>query len=404
MRLLFFTLSFPFGKGEEYIQTEILFLSKYFDEIIIIPYCYVDNKELRPVPDNVTVLEPLMPEKMKQKDIYLKALFNSTSIFPVLRDIFTEKLLFQPKLLEKVLRKYFQGKYLAGMEVIKKLFDQYNKDTVAYFYWGAHNAWMIPFIRTKIPKVSRFHGYDLYKHRDCNNGYVPLQKAILKNLDYALVISQQGLDYLSQEYNSISFKSKIFRLGVVDNGLNQGSNDNILRIVSCSAMRPLKRIHLIIEALEKVNFEVEWTHIGDGPLQEDLQILANKLPSNIRYKFPGYYSNENLLKYYRENSIDLFINVSETEGLPVTIMEAMSSGIPIIATDVGGTAELVNNDCCKLLSPCVTSEELSDELKEFYIRQDTDMLRFNAKNQWENLVNAEKNYTEFAEFLVSLCK
>jgi len=96
--------------------------------------------------------------------------------------------------------------------------------------------------------------------------------------------------------------------------------------------------------------------------------------------------------------------VSETEGLPVTIMEAMSSGIPIIATDVGGTAELVNNDCCKLLSPCVTSEELSDELKEFYIRQDKDMLRFNAKNQWENLVNAEKNYTEFAEFLVSLCK
>ncbi|NCO54621.1 MAG: glycosyltransferase, partial [Bacteroidetes bacterium] len=42
--------------------------------------------------------------------------------------------------------------------------------------------------------------------------------------------------------------------------------------------------------------------------------------------------------------VDLFINVSESEGIPVSIMEALSAGIPVIATNVGGTNEIVNND------------------------------------------------------------
>ena len=44
------------------------------------------------------------------------------------------------------------------------------------------------------------------------------------------------------------------------------------------------------------------------------------------------------------NDFDLFVNMSLSEGIPVSIMEAISFGIPIIATNVGGNAEIVNDE------------------------------------------------------------
>ncbi len=56
----------------------------------------------------------------------------------------------------------------------------------------------------------------------------------------------------------------------------------------------------------------------------------------------GYGSIDDLMLFFKENSVDLFINASITEGTPVSIMEAISCGIPIIATDVGGNPEIVS--------------------------------------------------------------
>jgi len=47
--------------------------------------------------------------------------------------------------------------------------------------------------------------------------------------------------------------------------------------------------------------------------------------------------HNDVLNYYASNPVDVFINTSSSEGLPVSIMEAMSFGIPVIATNVGGT-------------------------------------------------------------------
>ena len=64
----------------------------------------------------------------------------------------------------------------------------------------------------------------------------------------------------------------------------------------------------------------------------------------ITYEFKGNVDNAEILKYYRENSIDCFALLSEHEGAPVSIMEAESAGIPIVATDVGGVRELVDGN------------------------------------------------------------
>lgn len=57
---------------------------------------------------------------------------------------------------------------------------------------------------------------------------------------------------------------------------------------------------------------------------------------NVAYNFVEYLNNEEVYTFYRNNRVDVFLNVSESEGVPVSIMEAMSCHIPTIAPDVGG--------------------------------------------------------------------
>ncbi len=102
-------------------------------------------------------------------------------------------------------------------------------------------------------------------------------------------------------------------------------------------MVPVKRLNILIEALSKVSKEAHWIHFGDGDLKDELTDLAGRiLPENIHWKFAGYMDNKEILKQYKTMEFSVFVNVSESEGLPVSIMEAASFGIPIIATDVGG--------------------------------------------------------------------
>ena len=95
--------------------------------------------------------------------------------------------------------------------------------------------------------------------------------------------------------------------------------------------------------------------------------------------------------------IDIFINLSTTEGLPVSIMEAMSYGIPVIATNVGGTSEIVDNESGILIDIDFTNELLCDIICKinFMDQSKKDEMRKKALNKWKYEFQAEKNYTEF---------
>jgi glycosyltransferase involved in cell wall biosynthesis len=169
-------------------------------------------------------------------------------------------------------------------------------------------------------------------------------------------------------------------------------------------MVPVKRLHLLIEALHKVNSKVEWRHIGSGPLESELNQLAKELPSNVVVKFLGNLSNKEVLENYSNEPTDLFINVSELEGIPVSIMEAFSCSIPVIATNVGGTSELVNDKNGILISKDVTPDELASFIDEFYnLNEDEKQVKSReAYEMWNNNYNAEKNYEEFASKLMNM--
>lgn len=115
-------------------------------------------------------------------------------------------------------------------------------------------------------------------------------------------------------------------------------------------------------------------------------------------------SHDDVFNYYKTHHVDVLINPSESEGLPAVIMEATSFGIPIIATDVGGTTEIVA-DC---INGYVLPEDFSDAaLAEAICRMqslpESEYLEFRKKARciWEEKFNAAVNNARFAHSIFS---
>jgi glycosyltransferase involved in cell wall biosynthesis len=147
-----------------------------------------------------------------------------------------------------------------------------------------------------------------------------------------------------------------------------------------------------------------WTHLGSGPLEASLKAQARELPSHVHWRFAGQVANRAVLDFYRSQPVDLFLNVSSTEGLPVSVMEALSFGIPVAATEVGGTPELVNDDNGRLLPANITAAELAAVLTEFHTLPagEKQAVRDAAWQTWSEKANAEQQYGDFAVWLRNL--
>ena len=128
----------------------------------------------------------------------------------------------------------------------------------------------------------------------------------------------------------------------------------------------------MIEALQDwESGRIQWIHIGDGPLlNEIIQLAKEKLSNNklVSYSFLGHLDNKEVHEVMKNESIDVFVNMSQSEGVPISIMEAMSVGIPIIAPSIFGIPELVDENCgilfesTKGVSGLRNSIELFDKL------------------------------------------
>jgi colanic acid/amylovoran biosynthesis glycosyltransferase len=402
-KLFFFTASFPFGTGEQFIETEIRYLSHYFNKIQIIPYSYGHSTHRREIPKNVSCCPPIM--ELNKSVVLLKEIFNCSPLIPFLRELLKKKYFLSLTGFRNFVLFSLRTRKILSNVYVKSIFNVINKDSVIYFYWGTLSSSIIPFIKNScIPKVVRFHGGDLYEYLPENYFKIFFRKELLQNISYAIFVSEYGKNYLVSKYSDVKFKHEICRLGVEDNGFTEMSNAGILRILSISNAVKIKRLHIIAEAIKLLKINVEWTHIGNGPLLNELKKTANYAANNINVRFLGSIPNNQVLKYYNSNKVDLFINVSESEGVPVTIMEAFSSGVPVFATNVGGVSELVDEKVGKLLPSDISSEFLCNVLEDYYrLNLDEKMkLKKQAKERWSALANAENTYKKLAEFLINI--
>jgi glycosyltransferase involved in cell wall biosynthesis len=104
------------------------------------------------------------------------------------------------------------------------------------------------------------------------------------------------------------------------------------RVLSVGRFIAPKRFDLLIDAFRLIKSELHL--VGTGPLLEELQRNA---PDNV--KFHGEIED-----FHGFDDYDIFCLISESEGMPMSAIEAMSCGLPLILSNVGGCSELINNN------------------------------------------------------------
>lgn len=290
-----------------------------------------------------------------------------------------------------------------------------NEGIVFYSYWltGAARG-IADAVRRKGEgrafAVSRCHGFDLY-HQRHRPQYIPGQERTLSLLHAIYPISQHGSDYLSRRHSGLSEKLQVARLGIIDRGvLTRSSVDGVLRVVSCSALVPVKRLDRMIAALRYLSGHIEkkrleWIHFGGGPLRAELMEQCEGLPKDrISVEFRGHVATEELFMHYNQCMVDVFVNTSESEGIPVTLMEAISCGIPVIGPNVGGVPEIVSDNHGCLLSAAPDAPEIGMAIMR--VAQEGELLGYRraARKYWEEHFYSTDNHRRFALSLRALIK
>lgn len=403
MNLIILTNGYPNKNKDTFVNNEIEALSRQFDNIFIIPTLL--NKVIL-LNGYKTISDYKLPSNVYVIDINYSLFdlfcFNYDTIVEFINEFqFNLKFLFM------------QFRYLLNSNIVKKNilrlmrdFQLQEQDTILYSFWFHYNALAISQLsKYYFLKVSRTHGYDLY----LNRGHQPFKSFILSKIDYILPCSKMGRDYLEAQYN-IGEKNIPLYLG--SKNMYQVTikkrNLDCFTIVSCSTIVNVKRVWKIVDLLEaiRIDIKINWIHIGDGPAYDEVWNYASERLSsrnNISFNFLGRLSNDEIMTYYFNNQINAFINVSESEGLPISIMEACSFGIPIIATDVGGVSEIVRNGINGfLIRKDFTINELVDVLVKMIElnNYEFELLMMNSRKIWEDKFDATKNYKNFADQLL----
>lgn len=354
---------------------------------------------------------PVLPSDVTSFGLFLKGFFNLAPFHFHLFDFFNKKVFLSYKKFYVFLSSLLVTRSILASEgfkqILASLSSHTTQPTVFYFYWGDNAVWILPYLkkylkRHGIKTIIRFHGSDVYEFLKAN--YAPLRQQVFEQATCLCPVSEAGYTYLKNKYPAYQKKLLVQRLGVNDFGLAPFSTTSPKVIVSVSNIIALKRVELIFKALQLLQQPVIWHHFGSGTLELALQAEVKKAQPHLKVHLHGQVSNQTLMAFYQSTSVDVFVNVSTTEGVPVSIMEALSFGIPVIATQAGGTAELVNDKLGQVIPIEQTPNSLQAILDCFLKRALPEQLKMReqARLHYLKLANAKQNYEAFTNLIERL--
>jgi len=165
-----------------------------------------------------------------------------------------------------------------------------------------------------------------------------------------------------------NISNKQTEIVIIPNGTNipdckrENKNSETLKVFFVGRFESNKGINILLQAAQELNNEgytnIEYILGGKGSLFEELK---NKYTSS-NFIFKGFISDQDLNDYYKE--ADIFILPTLFEGMPTVVLEAMSYSLPVIVTNVGATAELVNHENGFLIE-ANNKEAIKDSLIKF---------------------------------------
>ncbi|WP_318401284.1 glycosyltransferase [Photobacterium leiognathi] len=176
------------------------------------------------------------------------------------------------------------------------------------------------------------HGWScIYNGGRLKKIFIKVEKLLSYLTDVILCVSDKDSDNAKNIININPNKIRTIRNSVFPQETRDLKNIDCLKILSVGRLAYPKRFDLLIDAVKDIE-DVSLTIIGDGPDREKYKESSNvKLLGEVK-NFSNFHD------------YDLFILISDSEGLPMSALEAASSGLPLLLSDVGGCSELVDGN------------------------------------------------------------
>lgn len=395
--LCLYTAQYPYGLEETFMETEIGYLAEAFERVVI--FARKAGETRREVPPNVEVRVLATEGYTTARGLASLGTWMGHCLGDVRSS--SERNITWSTLLRVAYDAKQHQKLLGQLGLLN--------DTLHYTYWFEIHSTLLSILTSKgvIPGfVSRAHGFDLYEERH-RLGFIPFRRFQLKHVSRLFLISRHGLDYMNRLYPRYKQKYALSYLGVGDGFVRPPAvgEERPFLVVSCSNIVRIKRVGLLVEALSGIaDMPIHWVHFGSGPLLDEVREAArSRLGPNLTFEFKGRRPNAEVLAFYGAHHVDCFINVSSSEGLPVSLMEAVCHGIPVIGTDVGGTSEVVTGETGILLGPDPDAETVRSALETVLReRARNEGARERVRSFWEAHFDARKNYPAFARTLKAM--
>lgn len=399
--LVFLTYQYPYFPGEYFIESEIQHLADSFDRVLIFPdrtQWWRSNQLARPLPKGVEYCNILDVSFWRRCWWILLAFFQVLPLTLLRKGAWPGEKRTEAASFFACCRSNFKL-YAAKCSLTWMLKKHEAEGAVAYAYWRLESAAAAALLKKNSSLSAlyvRCHRCDIY----CLKRF-PYECLVHEHADGVFPVSDDGKDYLVHEKGLSPNNIQVERLGVnIPTRPGLGSEDGLFRIVSCSSIIPVKRVQFIAEVIGKLRIPSLWTHIGDGPDLKQVEAVIARYPRHIKTQFFGRISNEEVLAHYQNEPVDLFINLSESEGVPVSIMEALSYGTAVVATNVGGSSEIIDTHFGRVVEVDSNADVISALIEEVFADTSTrDSMRSAARKKAEDLCSAKANYQGFAHML-----
>lgn len=406
--LVFITDSFPYGSGEGFAVQELQQLSREY-RVSVVPR-FVGQGDARALPEGVRLCNVARPMTAMEKIRHTLGFFLSPvgrrEWMAILSGGEKRRIRWKESLRHYVAAEHFWAE-LKENALVNPASEQ-----IFYSFWYSPAALGLSLHRREMPcgrVVVRIHGYDLYNERTLG-GRQPFKPAADEGIDRVVFCCDYGKQYYLRSFGAgDSSEYAVIPLGSrTPEGMCWQEKGKALSLLSCSGAVPVKRLERVIEGLAALpGVRVDWTHVGGGPLLETLRAQAQEMlggKDHISWHFTGHVDHEQVHRIFSERSWDCFINVSASEGSPISIQEALSYGIPVVATAVGGSPELLENTGNRLLTENPDGPEIANALcaMDALTDEQRTALRKANRRRWEERYCAEVNSQRLSRMMEEL--
>ncbi len=247
------------------------------------------------------------------------------------------------------------------------------------------NVLLSEYGRKECIKIAEEHCY--HNH---NKNYLSTIKNEYNNINYLLALTKT----LEKDYKEVLIDNTNIKVVTIPNMLyevpKKVSNLNSMNLITVGRLDTLKRNDDIIRAFSKIdNKDYTLTIIGDGKEENNLKRLTSELNIEDRVIFTGYKTKEEI-KNYMLNS-NLFLMASETEGLPMVLLEALSYGLPLVVYDIeNGIRDIVKDGYNGFIIKNRNEEEYVNKINELLSNEkELKQIGKNARNSISSFTKEE---------------